>query len=209
MSGPIHALPLGGVLVGGRSLRFGSDKAVADVGGRSMAARAVDTLRAVADPVVLLGGDGTLGRRLALPWRADDRPGRGPLSGLAAGLRWAGELGRSGLAVLPCDLPLVTPDVLKAVAAAIRPGLDAVVVAADEPAGVQPLCGWYAAGALGAVEAALDRGRHSARELVGRLRVAYVRLDGARDGDSLALLNVNTRADLAQAVRHASSQGPA
>ncbi|HUF75179.1 MAG TPA: molybdenum cofactor guanylyltransferase [Longimicrobiales bacterium] len=208
MSAPIHGLPLGGVLVGGRSSRFGSDKAAAMVGGRSMAARAVDTLRAVADPVVLLGGDGALGRRLALPWRADDRSGRGPLSGLATGLRWAGELGLRGLFVLACDLPLVTREVVDAVAAQIRPDLDAVVVAAGEPAGVQPLCGWYATGTLAAVEIALDRGRHSARELLSGLRIALVRVDGTTPERRLALLNVNTRDDLAEAIRYASTEHP-
>ena len=205
MSTPIHLPPLGGVLVGGRSSRFGSDKAVARVGGRSMAARAVDTLRAAADPVVLLGGDGTLGRRLALPWRSDHRPGRGPLGGLETGLRWADELGRGGLLVLACDLPLVTRVVVEAVASAIRPELDAVV-ATDEAGGIQPLCGWYSTGTLGALEDALDRGRHSARELLVGLRVEHVRLDGATPQESLVLLNVNTPGDLAQAIRHASQE---
>ena len=169
-----------------------------------MAARAVDTLRAVADPVVLLGGDGTLGRRLALPWRADDGPGRGPLSGLATGLLWADELGRSGLVVLACDLPLVPRAVVEAVAAKIRPGLDAVVVAADEPTGVQPLCGWYATTVLPIVQDALDGGRHSARALLEALRVEHVRLGDPGGGRAGALLNVNTPADLARAIRHAS-----
>lgn len=211
MSAPVQALPLalplGGVLVGGRSRRFGSDKAFALIGGRSMTARAVETLRAVADPVVLLGGDGTLGRRLALPWRADERPGRGPLSGIATGLAWARELGREGLVVLACDLPLVTRGVVRAVVAAIRPDLDAVVVASGEPASVQPLVGWYAAGTLESVEDALDHGRHSVRVLLGGLRVAHVRLDEATPGGSDALLNVNTRRDLARASREASSGG--
>jgi len=198
-------MPLGGVLVGGASRRFGSDKALARVGGRSMAARAVETLRAVADPVVLLGDDGTLGRRLALPWRADARPGRGPLAGIATGLAWARELGREGLVVLACDLPLVTPEVLAAVVAASRPDLDAVVTAAEEPAGLQPLVGWYAAGALASVEDALDHGRHSVRGLLEGLRVAHIHLgrDGA-PGEASALLNVNTRADIVEAMRLAA-----
>jgi molybdopterin-guanine dinucleotide biosynthesis protein A len=206
MSASIHGLPLGGVLVGGRSSRFGSDKAMARVGNRSMAARAVDTLRPVADPVVLLGGDGMLGRRLALPWRADGRPGLGPLSGLATGLCWAGELGRPGLMVLACDLPLVTREVMEAVAAAVRPDLDAVVVGAEEPVGVQPLCAWYAIRALGAVEEALDNGRHSARALLEGLRVQRIQVEDVGRGEAVALLNVNTPRDHAEAMRHATAE---
>lgn len=201
MSGSAQGQPLGGVLVGGKSSRFGSDKAAARVGGRSMALRAVEALRAVADPVVLLGGDGTLGRRLGLPWRADERPGHGPLAGIATGLRWAGELGRSGLLVLACDLPFVTRDIVEAVTAAIRPDLNAIVVVADAPDGVQPLCGWYAMSTLGRVEEALVRGRRSVRELLGSLHVAHIRVDDGTRGEAHPLLNVNTRDDLAEAAR--------
>lgn len=201
MSGSDPGQPLGGVLVGGRSSRFGSDKAAAHVGGRSMALRAVETLRAVTDPVVLLGGDGTLGQRLGLPWRADERPGGGPLAGIATGLGWASQLGRSGLIVLACDLPLVTRDIVAAVASAIRPDLEAVVVVADAPHGVQPLCGWYSTSTLAEVEEAIVRGRLSVRELLASLRVAQVRVGDASRDDADPLLNVNTRRDLAEAVR--------
>jgi len=200
MSDPHEKLSLGGVLVGGQSLRFGTDKALAHVGERSMAARAVHALRAVADPVVLLGGDGALARRMGLPWRADDRPGRGPLEGIATGLRWALELERPGLAVLACDLPLVTPAVMRSIVAAVAPDLDAVV------ADGQPLCAWYSTRALEAVDQALDHGRHSVRELLLRLRVERVRLAEDEDDAQELLLNVNTPDDLIEAARHAMSQ---
>lgn len=200
MSGSDEKLSLGGVLVGGQSRRFGTDKALAHVGERSMAARAVHALRAVADPVVLLGGDGTLGRRMGLPWRADDRPGRGPLEGIATGLRWALELERPGLAVLACDLPLVTPAAMESIAAAVAPDLDAVVAEG------QPLCAWYSTRALEAVDQALDHGRHSMLELLSRLRVESVRLARDPDDDGDVLLNVNTPEDLIEAARHAMAE---
>jgi len=201
MSGSDEKRSLGGVLVGGQSRRFGTDKALARIGERSMAARAVYALRAVSDPVVLLGGDGTLGRRMGLPWRADERPGRGPLEGIATGLRWALELDRPGLAVLACDLPLVGPSAMRSIMAAVAPDLDAVV------ADGQPLCAWYSTRALEAVDHALDHGRHSVHELLPRLRVERVRL--AEDDDPQeVLLNVNTPEDLIEAARQAMWQRP-
>lgn len=166
-----------------------------------MAARAVDSLRVVSDPVVLLGDDGTLGERLAVPWRADERPGRGPLGGLATGLRWAAELGRRGLLVLACDLPLVTREAMESVMAVTRPGVDAVV-ATDAAGGLQPLCAWYATSALRAVEDALEHGRYSVRELVSDLSFECVTLGGGGGGPDAALLNVNTPGDHAEAVRY-------
>jgi molybdopterin-guanine dinucleotide biosynthesis protein A len=203
MLGPHEGLPLGGVLVGGQSRRFGSDKATAHVGGRSMAAWAVHALRGAADPVVLLGGDGTLGRRMALPWRPDDRPGCGPLSGVAAGLRWAQELDRFGLLVLACDLPLVTSDAMRAIAARARPDLDAVV-ADHGTEGDQPLCAWYGPGALPHIDARLERGTNSMRGLLEHLRVEHVRIVEDPTQASALLLNVNTPDDLAVARRHVS-----
>jgi len=216
MLGPTDKLPLGAVLVGGQSRRFGSDKAVAPVGDRSMAARSVDVLRAVSDPVVLLGGDGTLARRLGLPWRADRRPGRGPLAGIATGLGWASELGRDGLVVLACDLPLLTREAMKSLVAAARPGLDAVVAEASATDGVQPLCAWYSLSAFPAIEAALEDGRYSVRAVLGGLRVERVRFGleprvagddtGGDTGPDTVLLNVNTPDDLEMALRHVGSE---
>lgn len=203
MSGRTDKLPLGGVLVGGQSRRFGTDKALAHVGERSMAARAVHALRSVSDPVVLLGGDGTLGRRMALPWRADGRPGRGPLAGIATGLRWAVELERPGLAVLACDLPLVTSREMESIVSAARSHVDAVVAEA------QPLCGWYSSSALGAVEDALEQGRYSVRELLPKLRTECVRLAAVPSEADDVLLNVNTPDDLIEAVRRSRSEDDA
>jgi molybdopterin-guanine dinucleotide biosynthesis protein A len=191
MSGPTESLPLGGVLVGGQSRRFGTDKAVANLGGRSMAAWAVRALRAASDPVVLLGGDGSLAQRLALPWRADLQRGAGPMAGVATGLHWAAEIDRMGLLVLACDLPLVAPAVVTAIAAAAGPEVDAVVAVTDTD-GTQPLCAWYGPGALPSAEACLESGTHAMRGLLEHVRVAYVHVDEG-------LFNVNTPADLAAA----------
>jgi len=202
MFGPTDSLPLGGVLVGGQSRRFGSDKAVAHVGDRSLAAWAVHALREVADPVVLLGGYGTLARRMALPWRGDARPGRGPLSGIAVGLKWAAESERDGLLVLACDLPLVPAEVMRAIASAARPDVDAVVAGTGDEDEPQPLCAWYGAGALPSVEARLDRGAYAVRGLLADLRVVQVRVADDIERASALLLNVNTPDDLAVARRY-------
>ncbi len=98
---------LGAVLLGGRSRRFGSDKAVADLpvaGGGVMGAVAVRALRdAGVDPVVGVGG--TSGARLGLITVPDRRPGEGPLTGLITALGYAG----TGLVVVvPCDVPRLT-----------------------------------------------------------------------------------------------------
>lgn len=106
---------IGAVLCGGRSSRFGSDKALAPFRSSTVGARVVDALRTSGvDPVVAIGGQA--GHQLGLPTVADRRPGDGPLAGLATALLWA----RTGWVVcVPCDLPLLRPD---HVAALLAPG---------------------------------------------------------------------------------------
>ncbi len=95
---------VGAVLCGGRSRRFGSDKALARFGSSTVGERVVAALRqSGVDPVVAIGGD--IGDRLGLPTVPDLRPGDGPLGGLATALLWA----RTGSVLLvPCDVPLLT-----------------------------------------------------------------------------------------------------
>ncbi len=95
---------IGAVLCGGRSRRFGSDKALARFGSSTVGERVVAAIRqSGVDPVVAIGGQ--IGDRLGLPTVPDLRPGDGPLGGLATALLWA----RSGSVLLvPCDLPLLT-----------------------------------------------------------------------------------------------------
>lgn len=120
---------VGAVLCGGRSSRFGTDKALADAGGRPLAAWAVAALRdAGADPVVAVGG--SAGTALGLPTIADRRPGSGPLAALATVLLWA----RTGLVlVAPCDLPLLRREHLSPLVAAAGPGLSAVAEVDGRP----------------------------------------------------------------------------
>lgn len=120
---------IGAVLCGGRSSRFGSDKALADAGGRPLGARVADALRAAgADPVVAVGG--TAGAALGLPTVADRRPGSGPLAALATVLVWA----RRGLVlVTPCDLPLLGAGHLTALVAAADDERAAVATVGGRP----------------------------------------------------------------------------
>lgn len=86
---------LGAVLAGGKSSRFGSDKAQALVGGGTLLDNATGQLTACgADPVVVVGRDGGIA-----DW---PKPGHGPLGGLAAALRHARVLGLD--TVLTCGV---------------------------------------------------------------------------------------------------------
>lgn len=103
--------PIGAILAGGRAQRFGSDKALARLGGRTLIDHVAAQLARYCSSVILCGrvdGDGVL-----------DRPetGRGPLAGLNAALHAGTARGAATVLVAPCDTP-VLPDALLALLAA-------------------------------------------------------------------------------------------
>lgn len=102
---------LGAVLAGGRSSRFGSDKALAVLEGMPLIAHAIEALAAHADTVVSCGRDWP--GLVSIP----DNPagGHGPLAGLNAALRHAAENGFDTVLCAPIDVhPL--PDALRLLA---------------------------------------------------------------------------------------------
>ena len=98
--------PLRGiVLAGGRSQRFGSDKAMVQLGGVSMLERAIDTLREFdKEPVIIARPDADY-RFERCRVERDLIPGCGPLGGLYTAFRFFRE---SILLVLTCDMPIVS-----------------------------------------------------------------------------------------------------
>lgn len=90
---------LGAVLTGGRSSRFGSNKAAAEWNGRSLAEHAAALVGQHVDTVVTVGGDGTVPD---LP-----RPDLGPLGGIAGALDHAARHGFASVLTIGCDMPRV------------------------------------------------------------------------------------------------------
>ncbi|HET7169406.1 MAG TPA: molybdenum cofactor guanylyltransferase [Candidatus Limnocylindrales bacterium] len=124
------------VLAGGRSSRFGRDKLAESIDGRTLLAHAIDAVRGLGDPVVVVTSPGS---RLAVPGgvivASDNRPFEGPLAGLAVGLR-AMPSSVERVVVVGGDMPTLVAAVLRAL---VR-GLDThdLVILADDT-GPRPL----------------------------------------------------------------------
>ena len=100
----------GVLLVGGASRRFGSPKAVARFRGETLAERGHRLLAEACDEVLVVGKAGELA---GLPFAVvdDGTDERAPVHGLLAGLRRARY---DTVVALPVDVPLVTPEALRA-----------------------------------------------------------------------------------------------
>jgi molybdopterin-guanine dinucleotide biosynthesis protein A len=167
----------GVLLVGGRSTRFGSPKALARLDGETLAERAWRLLGETCDERIAVGKRADA---LELPFDVldDATEVRAPIAGVVAGLRAARhEL----VVVVPVDTPRLTRGALEQLAAACR---DVAV----PPSG--PLPGAYRRSALPALERALAAGRLSLRDAIAELDVTVVDLDRS------LLVNVNTPRDV-------------
>jgi molybdenum cofactor guanylyltransferase len=170
---------LGAVLAGGMSTRFGSDKALAVLNGRTLLERTVASLKALCDAVVIVGRDSELAPAIA-DW---PRPGMGPLAGIAAALQHGRDNGYAS--VLTCGVDCG--------------GVPAAVLAELSPASAhletQPVIGhWLSDTAEAAMAILQSEGRHSMQ--------AFVRAIGSRPvATTLAPANINSPADLA-ALEH-------
>jgi molybdopterin-guanine dinucleotide biosynthesis protein A len=108
---------LGAVLAGGRSSRFGSDKAMALLEGRPLIDHVILALSPHVDGMIVCG------RTYPGLTGAPDRPGPGlgPLGGINAALRHAADNGYAKVLTAPCDTPRIGKQLLADLLAAPAP----------------------------------------------------------------------------------------
>lgn len=154
------------VLAGGRSTRMGRDKATLRIGDKTFLRRAVETGRAVAGEVVLLGNREELeGADRAIP---DLHPGCGPVGGMETALRdLASRPGREWACFLPVDMPFLPTGLYAALLRGwMKESAAGLRVAYAEVDGVpQPLLSLIHVSAWRSFEDAV---------VTGRLRVTFV-----------------------------------
>ena len=168
---------LGAILAGGRSTRFGSDKALATLDGRALIDRVADAIAPQVDALVVVGRS-----HRSLPSISDrPAPDLGPLGGIAAALHHATIHGFSQVLTVPCDAPFL-PARLREQLSAAGP----TVYFAD-----LPVVGWWPTGTGAVLDALLaGGGSRSVRAFADRIGATGVIGTGE-------IANINTPDDLA------------
>jgi molybdopterin-guanine dinucleotide biosynthesis protein A len=167
----------GVLLVGGASRRFGSPKALARIGDETLAERAWRILGETFDTRIAVGKAADA-LDLPFPVLDDGTEVRAALAGIVAGARAA----RTDVVVaLPVDVPLVTPDSLRALARACADA--AVTHTGPLPASVRR-------SALPELERRLAAGEYELHGAFAALETVTVHVDASE------LVNVNTPDDL-------------
>jgi molybdenum cofactor guanylyltransferase len=185
------------VLAGGRSTRMGRDKASLPFGEGTLLSRVVSTLAEVVGEVVVVARRDQTLPALSVPAGVelhvahDDVEGRGPLGGLAPGLRAL----RADVAFASsCDVPFLSVAFVRTMFDALR---DADVAIPEAEGHLHPLGAVYRRAVLPHVEALLASDR--LRPIFLLERVPHVRVPEtelrAIDPDLASLANLNTAAE--------------
>jgi molybdopterin-guanine dinucleotide biosynthesis protein A len=165
---------VGAVLIGGQSRRMGRDKALLSWEGKALWEHMTETLGAVLPHVMLVSSEPD---RHHLPgWAvvADRFSGRGPLAGLHAALDTAHG---DAVFLVACDLPGVTPELVRYLAArftAWRSSAPARAVVPVAEGRAEPLCAVYSGPCGAAAELALSADERAMHRFLERILVLRV-----------------------------------
>jgi molybdopterin-guanine dinucleotide biosynthesis protein A len=192
------------ILAGGRASRFGGlAKGLERVHGERIIDRVADALRDAADDLLLVANDPSAASWLpGVRVERDVRPGLGSLGGLHAALHHAG----NGVLVAAWDMPFVPASLLHRLRR-LGDGADAAVPESGSRRGLEPLCAWYGANCLAAIERALDADDRRVIGFFDAVRVARLPAGevSAYGDPEWMFMNVNTPDDLARAEAYAAT----
>ena len=184
-------MPFGGyVLVGGKSSRFGRDKALLEVPGGMLAGRAAQAVRAATGSVVLVGSPDKY-RALGLSVIPDAVAGVGPLGGILAALE--NSLHDWNL-IVACDMPGLRADFLRFLLARTEEFPGELVLPLNRDGLPEPLCAVYHRRAAAGIRRNIAAGVLKIARAFERLKVLEIRSEQYAEFDPEGRLfaNVNT-----------------
>jgi len=183
------------VLAGGKSLRFGKDKALEEIGGRSLIERVIERLSLLGNEIIVVTSSSDQLPDLRVKRVIDSYPGRGNLVGLYSGLK---AVSSSHALVVGCDMPFLNVALLRHLIA-LSTGFDVVIPRIGDE--VEPLHAVYSKNCLAPIEATLGEGKRRIVDFFPAVKVRYIeRADIDKfDPQRLSFFNINSEADLVPA----------
>ena len=184
----------GYVLVGGKSSRLGTDKALLDFEGKPLVARVAEAVRSAAGRVTIVGPlekYGHLGLRV-IPDPVEDF---GPLAGLLAALE---DSESPWNLVTACDMPYLDARFLSFLFEEAQAARADILLPVDGSGNPEPLCAVYSLEARSTIRRRVEQGVHKITRAFQGLRVDELAPDRyARfDPEGRIFTNLNTLEDV-------------
>jgi len=193
----------GVVLAGGRSSRYGKNKALVEIAGVPLIERALHTMGSIFDHVVIITNTPEEYAYLQVSMFQDIIKGLGPLGGIYTGLKSIPD--PAGFFVA-CDMPFLNPCLIRHMVA-IRGDSDVVVPRIS--GWVEALHGLYAKRCEGSIERLIHSGTYQIFQFFSAVSVRFVDEDEVRrwDPDLRSFLNINTPEELRRLKQDGSGEG--
>ena len=196
-----HPIQLSGVtgiiLAGGKSHRYGRNKALVDFDGTPLLERGIGVLRTLFRNLIIITNTPDEYARFGLPMFSDLIKGLGPLGGLYTGLKVI-EDGWGFFTA--CDMPFLRGDLIQYIVSR-RDGYDAVVPKVDWK--IEALHALYSKACRPAIKTMIDAREFQIIKLFEKIRIKYVQEEEIRvfDPQLKSFININRPQELSDALK--------
>lgn len=182
----------GVILAGGRSTRYGKNKALVKVEGLPLIERALGVMEDIFHRVIVITNAPEEYAYLGVPLFRDLIQGLGPLGGIYTGLRMIQD--PAGFFVA-CDMPFLNPHLIRYLVG-LRDDFDVVIPRISEK--IEALHGLYATRCGDSIERLIQSGTYQVFRFFSSVSVRFVTDDEVRrwDPDLRSFLNINTPDEL-------------
>ena len=182
----------GFILLGGKSSRYGSNKALVEIDGVRLVDRVAGVMQSIFQRVVLLTNTPEEYAYLQMPMVEDLVKGFGPMGGIYTGLMTLSD--EAGFFVA-CDMPFLSESLIRHMVD-LRNDFHAVVPRMDWM--LEPLHALYAKKCLPVISEAIGQHQHQILKCFAEMRVRYVDEEELRlwDPDLRSFFNINKPEDV-------------
>lgn len=183
------------VLAGGKSSRYGRNKALVEMKGIRLIDRVVGVMGSVFQRLLLVTNTPHEYAYLGIPMVEDIIKGLGPIGGIYTGLKTISD--PAGFFVA-CDMPFINPHLIRRMIE-VSPGYDAVVPRLGWK--IEPLHALYNTSCLPFIEENIKSGKYQVITVYDNLRVRYLSEEEIRrfDIELKTFINVNKPNELISA----------
>ena len=187
----------GAILAGGKSSRFGTNKAFAQIDGICMIERVEKVLSSLFRKVIIIADASEQYEYLGHEVFQDVIKGRGPLGGILTALSVTDA---KTVFAVACDMPFINKDLVNYMCSLQEDSIDAVLpLIKGKP---EPLFALYSAGCLKFIKNALSEGNLKITDFVSFIKVRYVEEDEICkfDPEFNSFININRQIDIKRMV---------